>query len=167
MSELRWTHLEQLLVKQGNEIVAKYRSQLDSYKKNATKTLYNDFTTFVKAEGSTLTLYGSLPFYWKYLEYGTRSKIGNPKGKLPPVNVIEEWIKVKPVTAIKPLKSGKMPSIRQLAWMIARHIQENGTRPYYFLTKSMPDGEQLNKEIAETVKADMADWIEETLNNIK
>lgn len=163
MREIEWNHLEKLLAEQGKEIVAKYRSFLDSFKKNASNTLYNEFTTFVKQEGHILTLYGSLPFYWKFLEYGTRSAVGNPKGKFPPMSAILDWIKVKPVTP-RPLKNGKIPTIKQLAFLIARHIQERGTKPFFFLTKSMPDEEQLNKEIAEAVKADMAEWIENYLN---
>lgn len=163
MREIEWNNLNQLLVEQGKEIVAKYRSFLNAYKKNASNTLYNEFTTFVKQEGNVLTLYGSLPFYWKFLEFGTRTAIGNPPGKFPPINAIMEWVKVKPVTP-RPMKNGKIPSIKQLAFLIARAIQRNGTKPYYFLTRSMPEEETLRPLIAQAVEADMAEWIENYLN---
>lgn len=163
MREIEWNNLNQLLVEQGKEIVERYRSFLNAYKKNASNTLYNEFTTFVKQEGNVLTLYGSLPFYWKFLEYGTRTAIGNPPGKFPPINAIMEWVKVKPVTP-RPMKNGKIPSIKQLAFLIARAIQRNGTKPYYFLTRSMPEEDTLQPLIAKAVEADMAEWIENYLN---
>ena len=163
MIEIEWKYLNKVLNELGVEITTTYRRELEQAKKNASHQLSNSFATFVKTEGENMTLYASLPYYWKYLEFGTRSAIGHPKGKFPPVSAIEEWIKVKPVVPFK-MKNGKLPTTRQLAFLIARAIQERGTRPFYFLTKAIPSNNEIQRKINASVTADVEDWIYKMIN---
>ena len=57
--------------------------------------------------------------YWKYIENGR-----NP-GKFPPTSKILEWIMVKPVIP-RPDQNGKLPTPKQLAYLIGRKIANEG-----------------------------------------
>lgn len=88
--------------------------------------------------------------YWKYLEYG------RGPGKMPPIDNIERWITVKSIvpTAI----NGKVPTTKQLAYLISRSIGEKGTKPHNLLQKAVDANvnsiidaisERFNREIKE------------------
>ena len=89
---------------------------------------------------------------------------GIPPGE-PMRKAILDWIKVKPVTP-RPDKHGRIPTLKQLAFLIARKIYDEGrgTTGFYFLTRSMPEEDTLQPLIAKAVEADMAEWIENYLN---
>ena len=65
--------------------------------------------------------------YWKYVEDDT-------KPHFPPPNKILEWVEIKPVIP-RPLASGKIPSPKQLAFLIGRAIYEHGTKGSHDLEK--------------------------------
>lgn len=65
--------------------------------------------------------------YWKYVEDDT-------KPHFPPPNKILEWVEIKPVIP-RPLASGKIPSPKQLAFLIGRAIYEHGTQGSHDLEK--------------------------------
>lgn len=56
--------------------------------------------------------------YWKYIEYGTAPH-------MPPVDAMEEWVKVKFGLAGKDAQNA--------AWAVAMHIKKFGTMPYPFV----------------------------------
>lgn len=59
--------------------------------------------------------------YWKYVENGRRA------GKMPPISAIEKWIEIKPIIP-RPMVNGKLPTQKQLAYLIARKIGLEGTK---------------------------------------
>lgn len=68
---------------------------------------------------------------------------------MPPVSAIEKWIEVrrilpKPMT----LKSGKqvVPSVKSLAYVIARSIGKKGIKPRPFMSKSIEEATELFKD---------------------
>lgn len=65
--------------------------------------------------------------YWKYFEYG------RGPGGMPPVDEIEKWINVKRL--IPKSYNGKIPTTRQMAFMISRSIGKNGTEGHFVLDK--------------------------------
>lgn len=73
--------------------------------------------------------------YWKYLEEGISptGKYGNPGWKAYPF--IREWIDIKPVIP-RPGPDGRIPSPKQLAYLITRKIVEEGTTPSRNLEKT-------------------------------
>ena len=113
----------------GKFIVTNYKSQLEAEHMNNGE-LYKTISYKVTTETGGWVVTISLADYWKNIEDGRK-----PSRKKPPVDVIENWIKVRgilprPVT----LKSGKtvVPTIRQLAFAIATDInkveRKNGKR---------------------------------------
>lgn len=65
--------------------------------------------------------------YWKYFEYG------RGPGGMPPVDEIEKWINIKRL--IPKSYNGKIPTTRQMAFMISRSIGKNGTEGHFVLDK--------------------------------
>lgn len=106
-----------------------YRNQLIDKNINASNTLSNTATTIVEVDGTSLMVSFNLEDYWKYVEYGRRP------GKRPPIDAIERWIKVKPI--IPDPINGKIPSTKQLAFLISRKIGMEGTKAQRPLEKAV------------------------------
>lgn len=109
-----------------NAIANIYRQNLESSK--ATGNLQN-FETHITLDDTTLSVSFELEDYWKYVEYG------RAPGKQPPIDAIEEWVRVKPI--IPDPISGKIPDTRQLAYLIARRIGREGTPAQHPLSDTM------------------------------
>lgn len=102
----------------ANKILELYRNELKNKNINASSNLSNSATTDVRIEGNHLRIYFNLEDYWKYVENG------RGPGKQPPISVIEKWIRIKPIIP-NPI-NGKVPSNKQLAFMIGRKIGRDG-----------------------------------------
>lgn len=103
-----------------------YRQNLESSR--ATGNLQN-FQTHITLNDTTLSVSFEMEDYWKYVEYG------RGPGKQPPIDKIEEWIRVKPIIP-NPI-NGKIPDTRQLAYLIARKIGREGTPAQHPLSDTM------------------------------
>lgn len=73
-------------------------------------------------QDSKITGSMSLASYWKYVEGGRRP------GKWPPYDAILRWVTEKPVIP-KAGKGGKIPTEKQLAFLIQRKIGLEGIKP--------------------------------------
>lgn len=102
----------------AEQVTTLYQKQLESKGIPASGTLGNTASFEVEFRGNRLVVTLNLEHYWKYVEYGRRP------GKMPPIDNIEEWIRVKPV--IPDASNGKVPTSRQLAYLIARKIGREG-----------------------------------------
>ena len=128
----------------------------------ASGTLSN-FTFRINLQGNYFEVIFLLPKYWEYLEYGRRA------GKRPPIEAIEEWIRVKPI--IPYAVNGKVPDTRQLAFLIARKIGWEGTEGRKPLTNAMysDTAENIIQEIKQAFANQVNDYLIEqikTLENI-
>lgn len=103
----------------GIAIAEAYKQNLTNSERNASHNLYNSIHSQVSVNGLTYDVELVMEDYWKYIEYGTRPHF-------PPVDKILEWVRVKPVLPT-PMSNGKLPTEKQLAWMIARKIEREGT----------------------------------------
>lgn len=103
-----------------------YRSELSN--STATGNLQN-FQTIIDINDTTFQVSFELADYWKYVEYGRRP------GKMPPIDAIEQWVKVKPV--VPNAINGRIPDTRQLAFLIARKIGREGIEPKNYLRNTM------------------------------
>ena len=102
----------------ADQIVELYKQQLESKGIPASGSLGDTASVEVELSGSKLIVSLNLEHYWRYVEYGRRP------GKMPPIDNIAEWIRVKPVVP-KPI-DGKVPSNKSLAYLIARKIGREG-----------------------------------------
>lgn len=136
-----------------NQIVELYKEQLDSKGIPASGTLGDTASVEVEMNGTKLVVSLNLEHYWRYVEYGRKP------GKMPPIDNIEDWIRVKPV--VPNAMNGKVPTSRQLAFMIARKIGREGIparRPLEATVYS--DGFE---SVIDAIKAEITKQLSQTL----
>lgn len=127
-----------------NDFVVELKNKLTANGSNASGTLSNSIKGIVKQNGKYVVISIQLEDYWQYVENGRKA------GKYPPINAIKNWISVKPVLP-RPLKSGKLPTANQLAFLIARKISKVGIKPKPFLKPTITDFDLINKVYNEVV----------------
>lgn len=126
-----------------NDFVVELKNKLTANDSNASGNLAKSIRGIVKQNGKYIVISIQLEDYWKYIENGT-------KPHFPPVDAIKKWISVKPVLP-RPLKSGKLPTSNQLAFLIARKISRVGTKAKPFLKPTITDFDLINKVYNEVV----------------
>ena len=102
----------------AEKILQMYRDELDRQGINASSKLSQSAAAIVELNGTRLQISLNLEPYWRYVEYGRRP------GKMPPIDAIAEWIRIKPV--IPNPVNGRVPDTRSLAFLIARKIGREG-----------------------------------------
>lgn len=103
----------------NSELVETYRASLKNNDRLASKHLYNDISTDIEVDGDVVNLTITLQDYHKYVEHGRN------KGKFPPTDAISQWIKDKGITP-RPDRNGKLPTQKQLVYLIGRKISREG-----------------------------------------
>lgn len=155
---IAFDHLAAVLEEYGSAICEKYREELTTRGKNASGILGETVRYIVKRETSSYAVDLSLAAYWQYVEYGRRP------GKFPPPDKILEWVRIKPVIP-RPLSNGKLPTEKQLAFLIGRKIAREGIAPTPALATSADAiydlflvriGEALSADISAAVDAALA-----------
>lgn len=119
LSELFPTLL-QVLEAYGKALVENYRQGLKDGNHIATGNLYNSVKSYVNVDGKYFEVDFEMPDYGEYLEEGTRPHF-------PPTDAIENWIRVKRIVPRRD-DQGKLPTEKQLAFLISRKISEDGTK---------------------------------------
>ena len=114
-----------------------YRKQLEDGGVNASS---KPIRTIVEFNGDRLLISFELNDYWKYVEYGRKP------GKMPPVDSITDWIKIKRIIP-EPI-NGKIPDTKQLAFLIARKIGRDGVEGKHIMNK-MIHSNQMNSIITD------------------
>lgn len=122
-----------VLEEYAREVTESYRARLLADDRRASGELIDSVTCQVvtRTGGWDVTL--TLRDYWKYVEYGTRPH-------WPPREAILRWIRMKPVIP-RPGADGRVPTERQLAFLIARKISRVGTEGRPSLRRTL---EELN-----------------------
>lgn len=100
--------------------------------------------------GKYLEIIFNLQDYWRCLENGT-------KPHFPPLEAIERWITVKHI--IPTTNSGKLPTTRQLAFLIARGISKNGTKPTKLLQQTVDGADDLINLIVDEIAKQLQEEI--------
>lgn len=143
----------------GKFLVEEYKDNLILEDVNASDNLYNSVTYMVERNDKTFEVKLLLADYWKYVEKGRRAG-----GKFPPVSAIERWIEVKPVLP-RPMSNGKLPTNKQLAYLIGRKIAIEGISPKPLLQRSVDDvwnnmrefiSEALAKDLQKEINIELA-----------
>ena len=143
----------------GKILVEEYKDNLILEDVNASDNLYNSVTYMVERNDKTFEVKLSLADYWVYVEKGRRAG-----GKFPPVSAIERWIEVKPVLP-RPMSNGKLPTNKQLAYLIGRKIAIEGISPKPLLQRSVDDvwnnmrefiSEALAKDLKKEINIELA-----------
>ena len=162
---MEWENTKLILDTFGKQFIDAYRAGLDAKDANASMGLYNSLNFEIKIGEQSIGLDILLNDYWKYLEYGCKgSAISYPEAyypaHFPPTSAIEEWIRIKPV--IPEQRNGKLPTQKQLAFLIARSIHEKGIEPrFIFRDAGESVWEQLKDALEDAITKDVNNNIKE------
>lgn len=119
-----------VLAEYGQAVVEAYRAEMEARGKNASGNLSRRIRFEVRASGDGLfgpafAVELHLPAYWYNVEYGRPPC--PPSKRWVPVDALLKWIRVKPVIPY-PDKNGRIPTPRQLAFLINRAINDPNRR---------------------------------------
>lgn len=113
--------LEQLLKREGQDVVARLRASYAKFGVNATGNLSRSTSEEVTKDGSKSTLEVSVPAYGLTTQTGRGPTRNSQGGVL--LQQIRKWIDAKGITPDKGTKEG-------LAYAITKKIHEQGTRTF-------------------------------------
>ena len=146
------TELHQVLQDYAKDIQDRYKDSLANNGHIASQKLINSIKTEVVVGEQFYEVTMSLEEYWKYVEYDT-------KPHFPPPDALLKWIEVKPVIP-RPGKNGRIPTLKQLAFLIGRHINTFGTTGTHDLQQTKDDIFAWYKDkIAAALGRDIANYI--------
>lgn len=149
---IKWTNLSKVLEEYAVALRNEYQDNLIRHDHIAKGDLMNRVDYIIQKGNNEISVSLILEDYWKYVEYDT-------KPHFPPVDKIMEWIRVKPVLP-RPDNNGKLPTERQLAYLIGRKINEEGTTGTHDLRdaqrKVLDDFEE---RVGEAITKDLSDCL--------
>lgn len=141
---MNWNNLEAALNEYGQYLQQMYLSNAPQ----ATGDLARSAKYEIRKGDNYIEVGLNLLPYWKWVEKGRKP------GKMPPIDAILQWVKVKPI--IPRENNGVIPTEKQLAYLIARKIGRDGTDPQNIFNESNQSAKDrfINK-ILEAIKKDM------------
>ena len=118
------------------------------------------FTWVTEYNGNLFELYFNLPDYFPFAENGRRP------GKMPPVNKILQWIEFKHL--VPRSNNGRVPTTKQLAFAISKHIALHGTEGKHLFEKTLddPNLDKLADNLVELITEQFEKEIEKEIQNI-
>ena len=125
------TELHQVLQDFAKDIRDRYKDVLANNGHIASHDLVSSIKTEVVVGDQFYEVTMSLKEYWKYVEHDT-------KPHFPPPDALLRWIEVKPIIP-RPGKNGRIPTPKQLAFLIGRHINTFGTKGTHDLQQTKDD----------------------------
>lgn len=148
---MKWTNL--------TNTMEDYRKFLEIATKDNTKhyELSNSIKFNLQVNDTVFEIEFQAPEYWKYANYG------RSPGKFPPPDKIEDWIIRRKITPY-PTKSGKIPTRKQLTYLISRKIAREGFKGSGFLEKSLSEQQdywedRIKEAIGEDIELQIMEWL--------
>ena len=142
-----------------NQIADIYRKKMDQagYDKNG--ELYN-FKWTTEWKDNLFEVSFDLPLYFHFAENGRRP------GKMPPVNKILQWIEFKHL--VPRSNNGRVPTTKQLAFAISKHIALHGTEGKHLFEKTLDDQnlDNLADKLVELITAELEKEIEKYIETL-
>lgn len=143
-------HLRAVLEQYGAALLAAYRDNL--LPRTAGGDLITTATARVETDGAAWDVIFSLKEYWKYIEDGTRPH-------WPPAGALLPWIRVKPVIPRPDERTGRLPTEKQLDFLIRRKISKKGTQGSHDLERAEHDVlPRWQQKIGKALLQDATEW---------
>ena len=142
-----------------NQIADIYRKKMDAADYNKQGELYN-FKWTTEWKDNLFEVYFELPSYFPFAEYGRRP------GKMPPVNKILQWIEFKHL--VPRSNNGRVPTTKQMAFAISKHIALHGTEGKHLFEKTLddPNLDNLADKLVELITAEFEKEIEKYIESL-
>ena len=156
---IAFSHLQEALAQYAQAISDQYKQNLENSGRRASGQLISSVATKVVVNGNEFIIELSVEDYFKYIEEG------RGPGGFPPPEKILQWIKMKPILP-QPMANGKLPTEKQLAFLIGRKIANEGFEGTHDLLHTMEivDYEQ---QIQDALDIDVMDCLDELLLMLK
>lgn len=149
-----WENLYNVLEDYAVAVRNKYQDKLIIDNKIATGELLNSIDYIIQKDERSIEVSLRMEDYWKYVEDGRQA------GKFPPIDKIRDWIRIKPILP-KEGKDGKLPTEKQLAFLISRKIALEGIEAGHQLRDTISDlKEQWDALIEEAITKDIQNDID-------
>ena len=136
-----------------NNLIERYKTLLKEDNKVASGDLLNSIQGEGRVDNNLYTFVININDYWKYVENGVNgTAVDNGstysfKGKTVNIDAIERWIEVKPI--VPHSINNKVPSTKQLAYLISRSIARNGIKGGHYLKNSLQSTDFIHNIIEE------------------
>lgn len=139
------------------KLVDDYKDDIKSHVSSNSQLL--DITADFEIQGETFRITFNVPQYWYWAENGRRP------GKQPPIQNIIDWISIKRI--VPKSINGKVPTTKQLAFVIARSIGKKGTKGLGIFKRFIvsPETDAILKQIKQTIANDTINKEIEDFNN--
>ena len=148
---MKWTNL--------TNTMEDYRKFLELATKDNTKHYESskNIKFNLQANDTVFEIEFQAPEYWKYANYG------RGPGKFPPLDKIEDWIVRRKISPY-PTKSGRVPTRKQLSFLIARKIAREGFEGSGFLQKSLKEQQdywedRISDAIYKDIESQIMEWL--------
>lgn len=143
------THALKFLNDFADNLISEYKDAIPE----VTGVLKNSIRGKVSTTYNGYVITITLDKYWRWLEYGRGA------GKQPPLQNIIDWIERKPIVPqvnnSTPTVSNRVPTVRQIAFAIARHIGLYGTKANYYFRDTFDSlKDELIRGITEALQKD-------------
>ena len=143
---MNFPHLQKVMEEYAMYLLNSTKSNLpDTYR------IKSKLNFVFEIDGNFYEIVFHAPDYFKWVENG------RGPGKNPPIKAIEDWITIKHITPY-PSGRGKLPTKKQLAFLISRAIGRDGTKatPTFALSRALDEdrtywNDQIDKAITEDV----------------
>lgn len=147
------TELQRVLQDYAREAEELYKYQLSLGGKNASRKLADSVRSKVFVGDTAYDVILNLQEYWKYIEQGRKP------GRFPPVGALINWINVKPILP-RPDDNGRIPSPKQLAYLIGRKIEQEGIEPFPALKTTQEELDKIyHQKISAALGHDVSNYI--------
>ena len=158
MNELiNFTELQQVLQDYAKEAEEIYKYQISLGGKNASRKLTDTIKSNVVVGNQAYEVSLTLQEYWKYIESG------RTPGKFPPVKALLDWISVKPIIP-RPDANGRIPTPKQLSFLIGRKIKEEGIKPFPALETTKEELDKIyHEKLSVALGHDVSNYIRKIL----
>ena len=118
-TEMQYDNLERVLNEYCAQFKEVYKRNLERDGRKASGNLLNSIELQIQSHGTTIIVLLNVADYYYYVEKGRQA------GKRPPFEKILQWIQEKPVIP-REGPNGKLPTEKQLAFLISRKIGNEG-----------------------------------------
>ena len=153
---MKFSRTEALLNSFAQTIVNRYRDKISEY---ASGKLYKTINFEITKGNSNYIVTINLEEYWKNISYGRK-----PGSRMPPLEAIENWIKIRkiiPRPLILPNKKSIIPTVKQLAFIIARSIAKKGIQQRPLMRETLAETvETFKDKLIITLKEDIISEIQ-------
>ena len=151
---MNWNNLKKCLEEYSMYLLQASRNNMPTYYELKDKIKF-----VMNVNGNFYEIIFNAPAYWKYANDGRRP------GKMPPVNVIADWVRRRNITPYA-LKNGRLPTTGQLAFAIAKKIGRDGTTGMHLLAKSIDEQKSYwDDKISEAISNDIIAELDSFFNN--